>query len=192
MVESSGQLDLPYVLATAVCRVWLRAAAPRRRGRPRRRPACGRRTCGQHCPPYGRSVVVLVPRRCRHAAVIQGATLVMPAVCPHSRALTSAGSLPHPARLFFGPEKRRLRKPRSPARANGAVQRARIIVPVTRATIVLIEVGTCAMALWTRPRPTTSVTQANASITTLKCIRRLTASSEKLFMTCSPKDYPCH
>src|SRR5262245_4399484 len=127
----------------------------------------------------------------RHAAVIQEATLVMLAVCPHSRALTSAGSL-HPARLFFGLEKRRLRKPRSPARANGAVQRARIIVPVTRATIVLIEVGSCAKTLWTRPKPTTSVTQANASITTLKCIRRLTASSEKLFMTCSPKDYPCH
>src|SRR5262249_46405438 len=50
-----------------------------------------------------------------------------------------------------------------PARRPGAVQRARIIVPVTRATIVLIEVGPCARALWTRPKPTTSVTQANAS-----------------------------
>jgi hypothetical protein len=62
------------------------------------------------------------------------------------------------------------------------VQKARIIVPVTRATIVLIEVDCCARALWTRPKPTTSVTQANASITTLSA-----ASSEKLFMTCSPK-----
>jgi len=65
-----------------------------------------------------------------------------------------------------------------------------MIVPVTRATIVLIEVGSCARALWTRPKPTTSVTQANASITTLRCVRRLSASSEKLFKTCSPKDVP--
>src|SRR5262249_16154200 len=42
---------------------------------------------------------------------------------------------------------------------NGAVRKARIIAPVTRATIVLIEVGSCARALWTRPKPTTSVTQ---------------------------------
>src|SRR6266550_2952336 len=76
---------------------------------------------------------------------------------------------------------------RSPARGNGAVQKARITVPVTRATIVLIEVDSCARALWTRPKPTTSVTQASASITTLRCVRRSAASSEKLFMTCSPK-----
>src|SRR5262249_34315615 len=80
-----------------------------------------------------------------------------------------------------------LRKPRSPARGNGAVQKARIIDPVTRATIVLIEVGSCARALWTRPKPTTSVMQASASITTLRCVRRLSASGEKLFMTCPPK-----
>jgi hypothetical protein len=48
--------------------------------------------------------------------------------------------------------------------AKDAIQRARIIVPVTRA---LIEAGSCARALWTRPKPTTSVTQANVSITTL-------------------------
>src|SRR6516165_244239 len=75
-----------------------------------------------------------------------------------------------------------LRKPRSPARGSGAVQRARIIVPVTRATILLIEVGSCARTLWTRPKPTTSVTQESASITTLRCVRRLSASSEELFM----------
>jgi len=74
------------------------------------------------------------------------------------------------------------RKPRSPARGNGAVQKARIIVPVTRATIVLIEVGSCARTLWTRPKPTTSVTQESASITTLRFVRRLSAGSEKLFM----------
>src|SRR6516225_12118885 len=34
-------------------------------------------------------------------------------------------------------------------RGNGAVQKARIIVPVARATIVLIEVGSCGRALWT-------------------------------------------
>src|SRR6516165_2087711 len=83
-----------------------------------------------------------------------------------------------------------LRKPRSPARGNGAVQKARIIAPVTRATIVLIEVGSCGSALWTRPKPTTSVTQANASITTLRCVRRLAASSEKLFINMLPKDVP--
>ena len=76
---------------------------------------------------------------------------------------------------------------RSPARGNGAVQKARITVPVTRATIVLIEVGSCGRALWTRPKPTTSVTQASASITTFRCLRRLAPSSEKLFMTRSPK-----
>src|SRR5262249_13227953 len=65
------------------------------------------------------------------------------------------------------------RKPRSPAGGNGAVQKARIIVPVTRATIVLIEMCSCAKALWTRPKPTTSVTQESASITTLRCVRRL-------------------
>src|SRR5215469_684658 len=70
----------------------------------------------------------------------------------------------------------------SPARGNGAVLKARIIVPVTRATIVLIEVGSCARTLWTRPKPTTSVTQESASITTLRCVRRLSASSEELFM----------
>ena len=78
----------------------------------------------------------------------------------------------------------------SPAGGNGAVQKARIIAPDTRATILLIEVGSCARALWTRPRPPTSVTQASASITTLRCVRRLSASAEKLFMTCSPKDVP--
>ena len=66
--------------------------------------------------------------------------------------------------------------------AKAAVQKARIIVPVTRATIVLIEVGSCARTLWTRPKPTTSVTQESASITTLRCVRRLSASSEELFM----------
>src|SRR5215510_14551554 len=76
------------------------------------------------------------------------------------------------------------------ARGDGAVQKARIIVPVTRATIVLIEVGSCARALWTRPKATTSVRQANASSTTLRCVRRSAASSEKLFMTCSPRDVP--
>src|SRR4029077_2899255 len=73
------------------------------------------------------------------------------------------------------------------ARGHGAVQKARIIVPVTRATIVLIEVGSCARALWTRPKPTTSVTQANASTTNFRCVRWSAASSEKLFMTRSPK-----
>src|SRR5215475_11487897 len=63
-----------------------------------------------------------------------------------------------------------------------AVQKARMIVPVTRATIALIEVASCAVALWPRPKPTTTVTQANPNITTLKCVRRLAASSEKLFM----------
>jgi hypothetical protein len=72
-------------------------------------------------------------------------------------------------------------------RGNGAVQKARITVPVTRATIVLIEVGSCCRALWTRPKPTISVTQASASITTFRCVRRLAASSEKLFMTRSQK-----
>src|SRR5262249_1826489 len=75
---------------------------------------------------------------------------------------------------------------RSLARGNGAVQKARIIVPVTRATIVLIEVGSCVRALWTRPKPTTSVTQASASLTTLKCLRRLAASSE-MFMNAPPE-----
>ena len=78
----------------------------------------------------------------------------------------------------------------SAARGNSAVQKARIIVPVTRATIVLIEVASCAKALWTRPKPTTSVTQESVSITTLRCVRRLAATSEKLFMTCPPKDVP--
>jgi len=76
------------------------------------------------------------------------------------------------------------------ARGNGAFQKARIIVPVTRATIVLIEVGSCGRALWIRPKPTASVTQANASITPLRCVRRLAASSEKLFMARSPKTVP--
>src|SRR5262249_49656491 len=76
------------------------------------------------------------------------------------------------------------------ARGNGAVQKARITIPVTRATIVLIEVGSCGRALWTRPKPTTSVRQASASITTFRCVRRLAASSEKLFMTRSPKTSP--
>src|SRR5262249_28430117 len=75
----------------------------------------------------------------------------------------------------------------APARGNGAVQKARIIVPVARATIVLIEVGSCGRALWTRPTPTASVTQASASITTFRCVRRLAASSQKLFMTCPPR-----
>src|SRR5262249_4382992 len=57
---------------------------------------------------------------------------------------------------------------------------------VTRATIVLIEVGSCVRALWTRPKPTTSVTQASASITTLKCLTRLAASSE-MFMNAPPE-----
>ena len=74
--------------------------------------------------------------------------------------------------------------------AKAAVQKARIIVPVTRATIVLIEVGSCGRALWTRPKPTTSVTQENASITTFRRVRRLAASSAKLFITRSPKDVP--
>ena len=78
----------------------------------------------------------------------------------------------------------------SPAGGNGAVQKARIIAPDTRATILLIVVGSCARALWTSPKPPTSVTQASASITTLRCVRRLSASAEKLFMTCSPKDVP--
>jgi hypothetical protein len=34
----------------------------------------------------------------------------------------------------------------------------------------LIEVGSCARTLWTRPKPTTSVTQTSASITTLRCV----------------------
>src|SRR5215470_13340195 len=42
-------------------------------------------------------------------------------------------------------------------------------------------------AVAARPKPTTSVTQASASITTLRCVRRLSASTEKLFMTCAPK-----
>jgi len=66
---------------------------------------------------------------------------------------------------------------------NGAVQKARMIVPVARATIVLIEMGSCDRALWTRPKPTTSVTQESASITTLRWVTRFAASSEKLFMT---------
>jgi hypothetical protein len=73
------------------------------------------------------------------------------------------------------------------ASGNGVVQRARIIAPVTRATIVLTEAGSCARALWTRPKPTTSVAQENASITTFRCVRRSAASSEKLFITRSPK-----
>src|SRR5262249_33566935 len=97
--------------------------------------------------------------------------------CAHGHGCQGAGASKSPIALRW------LRKPRSPARGNGAVQKARIIVPVTRATIVLIEVGSCARALWTRPKPTTSVTQANASITTLRCVRRLSASSEKLFKT---------
>src|SRR5215472_10200018 len=39
----------------------------------------------------------------------------------------------------------------------------------------------------TRPKPMTSVTQESASITTLRWVTRLAASSEKLFMTRSPK-----
>src|SRR6516162_11193713 len=70
---------------------------------------------------------------------------------------------------------------------NGAVQKARMIVPVARATIVLIEMGSCDRALWTRPKPTTSVTQESASITTLRWVTRLAASSEKLFTTRSPR-----
>jgi len=66
---------------------------------------------------------------------------------------------------------------------HGAVQKARMIVPVARATIVLIEMGSCDRALWTRPKPTTSVTQESASITTLRWVTRFAASSEKLFMT---------
>src|SRR6516225_12296241 len=89
-----------------------------------------------------------------------------------------------------GQAKAQSRKPRSPARGNGAVQKARIIVPVTRATIVLIEVGSCARTLWTRPKPTTSVTQLSASITTFRCVRRLAASSEKLFINMLPEDVP--
>jgi len=73
------------------------------------------------------------------------------------------------------------------SRHNGVVQKARIIAPVARATIVLIEVGFCGRALWTRPKPTTSVTQASTSITTFMCVRRLAASSDKLFMTRPPK-----
>src|SRR6516164_1291259 len=100
---------------------------------------------------------------------------------------------PAPSRLVpldNGGLRHLLREPRSPARGNGAVQKARIIAPVTRATIVLIEVGSCGRALWTRPKPTTSVTQENASITTFRCVRRLAASSAKLFMTRSPKTLP--
>src|SRR5262252_3306706 len=41
-------------------------------------------------------------------------------------------------------------------------------------------------AVAARPKPTTSA-QASASITTLRCVRRLSASTEKLFMTCAPK-----
>src|SRR5262249_2663009 len=81
----------------------------------------------------------------------------------------------------------RIRTKTPPSRGNGPVQKARIIVPVARATIVLIEVGSCGRALWTRPTPTTSVTQASASITTFRCVRRLAASSQKLFMTCPPR-----
>src|SRR6516225_9696173 len=66
------------------------------------------------------------------------------------------------------------------SRHNGVVQKARIIASVARATIVLIEVGFCGRALWTRPKATTS-------ITTFMCVRRLAASSDKLFMTRPPK-----
>ena len=45
-----------------------------------------------------------------------------------------------------------------------------------------VPVGSCARTLWTRPKPTTSVTQESASITTLRFVRRLSAGSEKLFM----------
>ena len=139
------------------------------------------------------SLAVLVPRQCRHAAVTQEG------YAAHARVALILGradlcrvvATRAPAfSLALRPKKRRLRKPRSPARGNGAVQRARMIVPVTRATIVLIEVWSCARALWTRPKPTTSVMQANASITTLRCVRRLAASSEKLFKTCSPEGFP--
>jgi hypothetical protein len=61
------------------------------------------------------------------------------------------------------------RRPRSPVGGNGAVQK------------------TCCRALWTRPMPATSVAQASASITTFRCTRRLAPSSEKLFMTRSPR-----
>src|SRR5262245_33682496 len=110
------------------------------------------------------------------------------------RKTTNAGTAPRGHGLAYGhgcqgagqakaqSRCRWLRKPRSPAGGNGAVQKARIIVPVTRATIVLIEVRSCARTLWTRPKPTTSVTQESASITTLRCVRRLSASSEELFM----------
>src|SRR5262249_7714375 len=104
--------------------------------------------------------------------------------CAHGHGCQGAGASKSPIALRW------LRKPRSPARGNGAVQKARIIAPVTRATIVLIEVGSCSSALWTRPKPTTSVTQANASITTFRCVRRLVASSEKLFINTLPKDVP--
>src|SRR5262249_56222137 len=52
------------------------------------------------------------------------------------------------------------------------------------------EGGCGGRGVWTRPKPPTRVRQARASITTLRCVRRLSASAEKLFMTCSPKDAP--
>src|SRR5262249_57446810 len=112
-----------------------------------------------------------------------------------------AQEVPRPTRRL----RNLLRKPRSPAGGTGAVQKARITVPVTRATALLAtallatallatallnEVGSCSRALRTRPKPTTSVTQESASITTFRCVRRLAASSEKLFMTRSPKTVP--
>jgi len=102
------------------------------------------------------------------------------------RAAAGRTQRPHLPTAIFCRAYPLLRLP-APARGNGAVQKARIIVPVARATIVLIEVRSCCRALWTRPKPTTSVTQESASITTFRCVRRLAASSEKLFMTRSPK-----
>src|SRR5262249_184203 len=58
---------------------------------------------------------------------------------------------------------------RCPRAAIGAVQKA------------------CGRALWTRPKPTASVTQASAS-NTFRGVGRLAANREKLFMTRCPKD----
>ena len=48
--------------------------------------------------------------------------------------------------------------------------------------------GSCARALWTRPKPTTSVTQASASITQVR--KAVVGKQRKIVHDMRPKDVP--
>src|SRR5262249_52288733 len=57
-------------------------------------------------------------------------------------------------------------------------------------TTVAMSVAAPSVTRAAKPMPTTSVARINATITTFRWVTRLAASSEKLFMTRSPKISP--